>query len=145
MTWGIAFTNDTDWTIGLVGIAYSAQQWGFANTNSHPLVCSYLVANRLDWIANAPDDWTDCCETAAQCLKGVTHDTPVATAVDYAPAGPVHIPARSVLLLKWTVKPSPSGNSALMSIDDLRVVFEEVPRPLLIRLADSGHPSGDNL
>ena len=143
MTWGVALTNDTDWTVSLVGIAYSTQQWGFANTTNHALVCSYLVTNRLDWISNLTDGWVDCCETTAQCLKEAPHDTPVVTAVNHAPSGQVRIPAGSVLLLKWTVKPPVSGYSALMAIDDLRVVFEEVPRPTMIRLAESARPSGD--
>ena len=138
MTWGMAFTNDTDWTICLSNVAYSAQQWGFANTTDHALVCSYLVSDRLDWFANMPDGWVKCSETAAQCLKDVSHDTPVCTAVDYAPSGRVRIPSGSVLLLKWTFKPPASGSSALMAIDNIRVAFEEMPRPLMIRLAEFG-------
>ena len=145
MTWGIAFTNDTDWTVSLSSVVYSAQQWGFANTTNNSLVFSCLVTNRLDWIANIHDGWTDCRETTAQCLKDVPHDTPVATAVSFAPADQVRVPAGCVLLLKWSVSPPASGYSSLMSIDDLEVTFEEVPRPTLIRLAGSGKAPGDNL
>ena len=145
MTWGIAFTNDTDWTVSLSSVVYSAQQWGFANTTNNDLVFSCLVTNSLDWIANIHDGWNDCSVTTAQCLKDVQHDTPVATAVSFVPAGQIRVPAGWVLLMKWSVRPPASGYSSLMAIDDLRVTFEEVPRPLMIRLAGSGNLSGDNL
>ena len=144
ITWGMAFANDTDWELYLSNVTYSAQQWGFANTNSHALTCSYLVTNRLDWISNISDGWIDCCETLAQCLSATSqHETPVVTAVDFTPPNRVRIPAGCVLLFKWTLTPPVSGSSAMMAIDDLKVTFAEKPYPLLIRLADSGSALGD--
>lgn len=139
MTWGIAFVNDTDWTVRLSSIAYSAQQWGFANTSNHSLVCSYLVTNSLDWIVNFANGWVACSETAA-LLKDSTHETPTVTPVNYTPSEQVRIPVGSVLILKWTLAQPISGFSSMMAIDDLTVTFEDMPYPLLIRLADVGSP-----
>ena len=138
MTWGLAFTNDTGSTISLTNVSYSAQQWGFANTNSHALVFSTLVTNRLDWIPSWTAGWTNRCETVAQCLKDVQHDMPVVTSVEYTPVDVIRIAPGEVLYLKWTLHPPAKGSSALMAIDDLNVEFESAASPTLIRIVRTG-------
>lgn len=138
MAWGIAFTNDTDSVVKLTDVSYSVQQWGFANTDSHALALSYLVTNKLDWTANFADGWLECCDTDAQCLKDVTHETPVVADVTYAPSAGIRVKPEEVLYLRWTLAPPASGNSALMAIDDLAVVFTNVSRALVIHLVDRG-------
>ena len=134
MTWGIAFTNDTDSALTLTNIAYSAQQWGFANTDNHALVCSWIVTNRLDWIPSMRDGWVECCTTMTPCLRDAEDETPETVDVSYTPSDKITLPVGSVLYLKWTLESPSSGNSALMAIDDLKVMFAEKPLATLIFL-----------
>ena len=137
MTWGIAFTNDTDAVLKLTDLAYAAQQWGFANTTNHALVCSYLVTNRLDWISNLSEGWQDCCATVTKC-RDDEHAMPEVTNVTYAPSAGIRVKSDEVLYLKWTLAPPDSGNSALMAIDDLTVTFTSAFRSFVIHLVDRG-------
>ncbi len=134
MTWGIAFTNDTDAVMILERVSYAAQQWGFANTAEQSLVCSYLTTNQLVRTVDVVDGWTECCDTAARCLKGEEHDMPVATAVEEMPAEECRIAPGMVVVLRWKLEPPSSGNSALMAIDDLSITFQSVARPTVIRI-----------
>ena len=86
IVWGIAFTNDTDVSVRLVGVNYSAQQWGFANTSEHLLSLSGLVTNRLEWIASFADGWHECGSTSAMVfVDGEEHSVPVEKFVTYSP------------------------------------------------------------
>ena len=141
VSWGIAFTNDTDEAIRIADVTCSAQQWGFANTNTHQLSCSFLVTNRLDWIANFTNGWSVCSEATAQVFdKESAHAVPVVTQMAYSPAVPPCIEPGEVLLLKWSVHPPASGYSAMMAIDDLTVIFTRNPRPFVIHLVEDGQP-----
>ena len=137
MAWGIAFTNDTDSAVKLTHVSYSVQQWGFANTTNHALVCSYLVANRLDWISNLSEGWQDCGMTAAKC-RDDEHVIPEVMEARYAPQSVIKVHPGEVLYLRWTLEPPISGNSALMAIDDLTVTFTSAFRSFVIHLVDRG-------
>ena len=137
VSWGIAFTNDTDAAIRLAGVTCSAQQWGFANTNEHVLLLSFMVTNRMDWIANFPEGWSGCCDTVARVFgKESAHPVPVVTQMAYSPAVPPCIEPGEVLLLKWSVQPPASGYSAMMAIDDLAVTFTRNPRPFVLHIVE---------
>ena len=135
MTWGLAFTNDADVAVALTNIAYSAQQWGFANTNVQTLALSCLVTNRLDWTVNFEEGWRACAQSIAKVFdSGGTHDTPVSTAVNYVPERGVRILPGEVLYLRWTFHPPERGSSSLMAIDDLSVMFSDDVRPFRISI-----------
>ena len=133
MVWGIPFTNDTDSVMKLTDISYSVQQWGFANTESHALVCSYLVTNRLDWISNLSEGWKDCGTTAAKC-RDDEHVMPEVTETRYVPQSEIKVHRGDVIYFRWTLEPPASGNSALMAIDDLTVTFSRVSRALVLHI-----------
>ena len=137
VSWGIAFTNDTDAAIRLAGVTCSAQQWGFANTNEHVFALSFMVTNRVDWIVNFPDGWFSCCDVVAAVFdKEESHAMPVVTQMEYAPGVPPCIEPGEVLLLKWEIRPPTSGYSAMMAIDDLTVTLTRNPRPFVIHVVD---------
>jgi len=131
MTWGLAFTNDTDSAVALTNVSYSAQQWGFANTTNQLLSFECLVTNRLDWIVSFAEGWQPCDETEARVFAG-THDMPESTAVDYVPSEVIRIQPGEVLYLRWTFHPPAKGSSALMAIDDVRVRFQVNPSNMTI-------------
>ena len=133
MVWGIPFTNDTDSVMKLTNISYSVQQWGFANTESHALVCSYLVTNRLDWISNLSEGWQNCSMTSAKC-RDDEHVIPEVTEVRYVPQSEIKVHRGDVIYFRWTLEPPASGNSALMAIDDLTVTFSRVSRALVLHI-----------
>ena len=136
-SWGIAFTNDTDAAIRLAGVTCSAQQWGFANTNEHVFSLSFMVTNRMDWIANFPDGWSGCCDAVAGVYGAASsHPVPVVTQMTYSPAVPPCVEPGEVLLLKWAVHPPASGYSAMMAIDDLTVTFTRNPRPFVLHVVE---------
>ena len=138
MTWGLAFTNDTDSAMLLTNVSYSAQQWGFANTTNQLLSCEYLVTNRLDWIVNFSEGWQTCAETEARVFAAGTYAIPEFAAVNYMPAEQIRIAPGEVLYLKWTFHPPAKGSSALMAIDDLAVRFGTAAQPTLIRIVRVG-------
>ena len=139
ITWGMAFTNDTDTALGLVGVSYSAQQWGFSNTNEHSLSFACLVTNRMDWIANFSDGWRSCCDTMAKRFgEDDAHPVPVTTLVEYSPESTLRVEPGEVLLFRWSVNPPTGGYSALMAIDDLVVTFARDARPFTIHLVYGG-------
>ena len=129
MVWGISFTNDTDSAMTITNISYSSQQWGFANSTNQTLAFACLVTNRLDWIVNFADGWSQCGATDA-LVFGSTHGMPESTDVDYVPSGGIRIAPGEVLYLRWTFFPPNSGSSSVMAIDDLQVAFEPAPQPL---------------
>ena len=135
VSWGIAFTNDTDAAIRLAGVTCSAQQWGFANTNEHIFALSFMVTNRMDWIVNFPDGWSRCCDVTARVFAtDEAHAVPVSTPMEYAPGVPPSIEPGEVLFLKWEVRPPKSGYSAMMAMDDLTVTFTREGRPFVIHV-----------
>ena len=137
VSWGIAFTNDTDAAIRLAGVTCSAQQWGFANTNEHVFSLSFMVTNRMDWIASFPDGWSGCGDVVAGVYgEASSHSVPVVTQMAYSPAVPPCIEPGEVLLLKWSVRPPASGYSAMMAIDDLSVTFTRNPRPFVLHVVE---------
>lgn len=139
IVWGIAFTNDTDVSVRLVGVSYSAQQWGFANTSEHLLSLSGLVTNRLDWITSFADGWHECGSTSAMVFgEGEGHPVPVETLVTYSPETPPRVDPGEVLMLKWTIHQAASGYSAMMAIDDLHVTFVRESRPFVIHVVNGG-------
>ncbi len=123
MTWGLAFTNDTDSAMLLTNVSYSAQQWGFANTTNQLLSCEYLVTNRLDWIVNFSEGWQTCIENEARVYGDAAHGIPVSTPVAHVPSAEISIQPGEVLYLKWSFHPPVKGSSAIMAIDDLTVRF----------------------
>ena len=134
MTWGLAFTNNTDSAVILTNVSYSAQQWGFANTTNQLLSFECLVTNRLDWIVAFAEGWQPCGETEARIFGAGTYDMPESTAVDYVPSAGIRIQPGEVLYLRWTFHPPVKGSSALMAIDDVRVGFQTNPPGLSIQL-----------
>ena len=132
MTWGLAFTNDTDSAVALTNVSYSAQQWGFANTTNQLLSFKCLVTNRLDWIVAFDEGWQPCAETESGVFGAGTYAMPEATAVDYVPSAGIRIQPGEVLYLKWTLHPPAKGSSALMAIDDVKVGFQVNPPNLTI-------------
>ena len=133
MVWGISFTNDTDSAMTITNISYSSQQWGFVNSTNQALGLACLVTNRLDWIVNFADGWSQCVETDAGVFGlGSTHGMPESTDVDYVPPGGIRIAPGEVMYLKWTLFSPSSGGSAAMAIDDLKVAFDVAAKPLLM-------------
>ena len=139
--WGLAFTNDTDFAVILTNVAYSTQQWGFANNTNQLLSCEYLVTNRLDWIVGFDDGWHTCDETEAQVFGDETHQMPETTNVDYVPPERIRIAPGEVFYLKWVFHPPAKGSSALMAIDDLSVRFDVPEHGFLMRLVKSQEPT----
>ena len=137
MTWGLAFTNDTDSAAILTNVSYSAQQWGFANTTNQLLSFECLVTNRLDWIVNLTEGWKTCTEAEAQVFGAGTYSIPESTDVDYVPSAEIRIPPGEVLYLKWTFHPPAKGSSALMAIDDLSVGFNVLGQGLVLTIANA--------
>ena len=139
IVWGIAFTNDTDVSVRLVGVKYSAQQWGFANTSEHLLSLSGLVMDHIDWIANVNDGWFGCCDTVARVFDSEgSHPVPVVSQEEYSPAAPPRIDPGEVLMLRWTIHQAAGGYSAMMAIDDLHVTFVRESRPFVIHVVNGG-------
>ena len=142
-SFGIAFTNDTENTMLLSSIEYSAQQWGFANTTNQTLSVSVMVTNHLNWISSYAEGWTDLGSTKSVVYgEGVAHDTPVSTPVSinnfvdeivFAPG--------QVLMIKWTVHSLTSGKPGMMAIDDVSVSFTPQPSPpgTVIRIVNNTH------
>jgi len=135
-SFGIAFTNDTDSTMLLSNLAYSAQQWGFKNDTNQTLSVSVLVTNRLDWIPSFSDGWTELGSTQSAVYgEGVAHDTPVSTSVTFGQEFGVSIAPGQVLMLKWTIHSLKSGKPGMMGIDDVSVSFRNKARGLSISIA----------
>ena len=130
LTWGMAFTNDTESAISLSSVVYSAQQWGTRNSEAHPLKLSYLVVDELRWMSEETEGWVDCLSTESD---GTKPEVPVSTPESWSPTSNVKINPRQILYLKWTVVPPTNGSAAMMAIDDLTVTFSRA-RSLVIHL-----------
>ena len=139
-SFGIAFTNNTDSIMKMSSVAYSAQQWGFANTTNQTMSVSAKVVDGLDWISAYSDGWTEICSTQSAVYGAEdAHDTPASTPVAATPAEEISIAPGQVLMIKWTIHSLKSGKPGMMGIDDVTVTFERVvvPRGFTIRLADN--------
>ena len=139
-SFGIAFTNNTDSIMKVSSVAYSAQQWGFANTTNQTMSVSAKVVDGLDWISAYSDGWTEICSTQSAVYGAEdAHDTPASTPVAATPAEEVTVAPGQVLMIKWTIHSLKSGKPGMMGIDDVTVTFERVvvPRGFTIRLADN--------
>lgn len=138
-SWGIAFTNDTEGTVVLSSVEYSAQQWGFSNKTNQALSVSAQVVDGLDWISAYEEGWTVLHKTESVVYgETVPQETPVFESVSVAPDPEISIAPGQVLMLKWTAEKK-SGTPGMMGIDDVTVTFERVvvPRGFTIRLADN--------
>ena len=142
-SFGIAFTNDTENTMLLSSIEYSAHQWGFANTTNQTLSVSVMVTNRLNWISSYAEGWTDLGSTQSVVYgEGVAHDTPVSTPVSINNfVDEIAIAPGQVLMIKWTVHSLTSGKPSMMAIDDVSVSFSQQPSPpgTVIRIVNNAH------
>ena len=137
-SFGLAFTNDTENTMTLSSVEFSAQQWGFKNDTNQTLSVSVIVTNGLDWISSYDDGWTELGSTQSAVYgEGVAHDTPVSTPVELGPSEGISIAPGKVLMLKWTIRSLKSGKPGMMGIDDVTVTFSNGTRGLVIKLADS--------
>ena len=138
-SFGIAFTNDTDMTVTLSSVAYSAQQWGFKNTTNQTLSVSAQVVNSLEGMAAFDDGWTTLAETQSAVYgEGSAYETPEASRVSVNTESEIRIAPGQVLMLKWTVHSLKSGKPGMMAIDDVAVSFASPKTGLSIRLANVG-------
>ena len=137
-SFGIAFTNDTENTMLLSSIEYSAQQWGFKNDTNQTLSVSVIVTSGLDWISSYAEGWTELVSTQSTVYGAEdAHDTPASTHVEFVPSEGISIAPGKVLMLKWTIHSLKSGKPGMMGIDDVTVTFSNGTRGLVIKLADS--------
>lgn len=137
-SFGVAFTNDTDKTVALSSVTYSAQQWGFKNDTNQTLSVSVKVVDDLDWIS-AYDDWTVLASTESVVYGAAdVHETPVSTPVTANPEDEISIMPGQVLMLKWTIHSLKAGTPGMMGIDDVSVIFGHKAQGLSIRIA--GNP-----
>ena len=135
-SFGLAFTNDTDRTVKLSSLAYSAQQWGFANNTNQNLSVSVMVTNGLNWISSYAEGWTELGSTQSLVYgTEVVHATPVATPVAITPAEEISVAPGQVLMLKWTIHSLKSGKPGMMGIDDVVVTFVSAEQGTVIKLA----------
>lgn len=138
MSWGIAFSNDTETAVNLAGISFSAQQWGFANTNEQALSLSCLVTDRLAWMPDLVGEWVAGAESWAH-VYGDDHAIPECETVNFTPATRLRLDPGDVLVLKWTLQPFTKGNSSIMAIDDLVVTFESKAHPLTVHIVQKAN------
>ena len=127
MTFGVAFTNDTDNVMALSSVVYSAQQWGFKNSVSQTISVSAAVADGLEWMSSHGGEWTEI--GSAQSVvyaEGAAHATPEELSV--TPGAPVEIRVApgQVLMLRWRIHSLSTGTPGMLAIDDVEVRFEVV-------------------
>ena len=134
-SFGLAFANDTGSAATLSSVAYSAQQWGFANTAQQTMSVSVKVADGLDWISAHSDGWTELGSTQSTVYgTDAQHDTPASTHVGFTPPKTISIAPGQVLMVKWTIHSLKSGKPGMMGIDDVEVTFCSA-RGFAVRLA----------
>ena len=141
-SFGLSFTNDTDRVITLSSVAYSAQQWGFANTTNQTLSVAVMVTNGLNWISSYAEGWTELGATQSLVYSAEdVHGTPVSTPVDIVPAEEISVAPGQVLMIKWTIRSLKSGKAGMMGIDDVSLKFTQQPlmRRTVIRIVDNAH------
>ena len=126
-SFGIAFTNNMDSIMKIASVAYSAQQWGFANTTNQTMSVSVKVVDGLDWISAYSDGWTELGSTQSTVYgSDDAHDTPVSTPVEVG-SEDISIAPGQVLMIKWTIHSLTSGKPCMMGIDDVKVEFKAIP------------------
>lgn len=134
-SFGIAFTNDTGEAVRLSALSYAAQQWGFKNDTNQTISVSVMVTNRLDWIVDFADGWTELASTQSAVYgEGVAHDTSVSTPVTVEQEAGVSVAPGQVLMLKWTIHSLKSGKPGMMAVDDLEVRFAPAARAFVISI-----------
>ena len=121
---GIAFTNDTDVTMKLSAVSYSAQQWGFKNTTNQTLSVSAALTGNLAWISDYDGEWT-VIRSAQSNIYGSedVYDTPSILTVTPTDISAISVRPGQILMLKWTIHSLKSGTPGMMAIDDLAVTF----------------------
>ena len=136
---GIAFTNNTDVTMKLSSVSYSAQQWGFKNTTNQTLSVSAAAAENLAWISDYDGEWTEISSAQSNIYGSEdAHDTPSILTVMPTEASSISVRPGQILMLKWTVHSLKSGTPGMMAIDDLTVTFTSAFRSFVIHLVDRG-------
>ena len=135
LSFGVTFTNDTDRIVKLASLAYSAQQWGFANNANQTISISVMVANDLNWISSYADGWMELGSTQSVVYGAEdVHDVPVSVPVEITPAVDISIAPGQVLMIKWTIHSLESGKPGMMGIDDVKVDFQNKARALSIHM-----------
>ena len=131
---GIAFTNDTDVTMKLSAVSYSAQQWGFKNTTNQTLSVSAALTGNLAWISDYDGEWTEI-RSAQSNIYGSedVYDTPSILTVTPTDISAISVRPGQILMLKWTIHSLKSGTPGMMAIDDLTVTFSRA-RALVLHL-----------
>ncbi len=121
---GIAFTNDTDVTMKLSAVSYSAQQWGFKNTTNQTLSVSAALTGNLAWISDYDGEWT-VIRSAQSNIYGSedVYGTPSILTVTPTDISAISVRPGQILMLKWTIHSLKSGTPGMMAIDDLAVTF----------------------
>jgi len=135
---GMAFTNNTDVTMRLSSVSYSAQQWGFKNTANQTLSVSAALAKNLVWIADYDGEWTEISSAQSNIYSTDEHATPSILTVTPTEALPLSVGPNQILMLKWTIHSLKSGTLGMMAIDDLAVTFTNDSRSLVIHLVGRG-------
>jgi hypothetical protein len=132
--YGLAFKNDTPFSVRKVTVGYDGAQFGFKNEGVHELLCECLVTNEL--VAVAEDgDWHSCAELKFCTTKDVNSglksgsDLPVVTSVSAEVSG-VRIPRDSYFMIRW--HRNATTHAAAMAIDNVVVSFEAEPHPMTI-------------
>ena len=123
-SFAVAFTNDTQSMVSLDSVAFSAQQWGFANTAPQTLVLEYSISG---------GEWNALAEQSTMDEAAGTY--PAAAAVAARPEG-VYLRQGETLTLRWTLEKPVSGHGALMAVDGLEVTFSAPPR-FYMRIAEA--------
>jgi hypothetical protein len=136
LVYGLAFKNDTAFSVRKVSVRYDGMQFGFKNSGAQVLICECLVTNELVSVV-ADGAWMECADISYSTSKDKEsgldsgNDLPVATPIGADIFG-VDIPKDSYLLLRW--RRSAISNAAAMAIDNLTVSFEVQSRPMTIVL-----------
>ena len=144
--WGMAFTNDTERPMELVGVSYMAGQWGFKNSASQTVSFSLLVTNRLVDVACESERWVsdEAWSFTSPFADEGAHQAPqtgdVEMPIRVEPSAGIRVPIGGVLILRWEfARPrNQSGKAAILAIDDVEVTFRKCPQPLYMFIARDG-------
>lgn len=132
--YGLAFKNDTAFSVRKVTVGYDGVQFGFKNSEPHELLCECLVTNELVSVA-VEDGWRPCDGLTFRTTKDKTsglvsgEDMPVVTAISSELVG-ANVPKDSYFMIRW--RRTAVASAAAMAIDNVAVSFEVQPRPLTI-------------
>ena len=130
--YGLAFRNDTEFSIRKISVGFDGMQFGFRNTAVQSLVFEYLVTNELVSVATA-GPWVGCPDLAYRTTKdyssGLTNGYPVATALSSDIFGAT-VPKDCYFMMRW--RRAATTFAAAMAIDNVAVSFTVQSRPLVI-------------